>query len=66
MIFGIKEKLKMLTHTMYFWLIATNIPQRLKTGFVVQGHILQRFLKNHVTLKTGVMAAENSAFHHRN
>ncbi len=22
-----------------FWAIATNIPQRLKTGFVVQGHI---------------------------
>ncbi len=51
---------------MYFWLIATVIPQRLKTGFVVQGHILERFLKNHVTLKTGVMAAENYAFHHRN
>ncbi len=25
---------------MYFWAIATNIPQRLKTGFVLQGHIL--------------------------
>ncbi len=24
-----------------FLAIATNIPQRLKTGFVVQGHILQ-------------------------
>ncbi len=33
-----------------FLAIATNIPQRLKTGFVVQGHIcfikLQHFLKN--------------------
>ncbi len=30
-----KKKI-ILTHTIYF--IATNIPQRLKTGFVVQGH----------------------------
>ncbi len=31
---------------MYFWLLlefATNITQRLKTGFVVQGHILVCF-----------------------
>ncbi len=26
-----------------FLAIATNIPQQLKTGFVVQGHILQSF-----------------------
>ncbi len=26
---------------MYFWLLLKNIPQRLKTGFVVEGHILR-------------------------
>ncbi len=36
MIFGIKEKSIILTYTMLA--IATNIPQRLKTGFVLQGH----------------------------
>ncbi len=30
---------------MYFLAIATNIPQRLKTGFVVQGH---KYIFNHV------------------
>ncbi len=40
MIFGIKEKSIILTYTIYVLAIATNIPQRLKTGFVVQGHIL--------------------------
>ncbi len=42
MIFGIKEKLIILTHAMYFLAIATNIPQRLKTGFLLQGHIYSR------------------------
>ncbi len=37
MIFGIKEKSIILTHTMLA--IATNIPVLLKTGFVLQGHI---------------------------
>ncbi len=37
MIFGIKEKCIILTHTMLA--IATNIPQRPKTAFVLQGHV---------------------------
>ncbi len=37
MIFGIKEKSIILTYTV-FLAIATNILQRLKTGFVLQGH----------------------------
>ncbi len=37
MIFGIKEKLIILTHTMVS--IATNIPELLMTAFVLQGHI---------------------------
>ncbi len=38
MIFVIKEKCIILAHNMYFLAIATNIPQWLKTAFVVQGH----------------------------
>ncbi len=37
MIFGIKEKNHFDPYNV-FLAIATNIPQRLKTGFVVQGH----------------------------
>ncbi len=37
MIFGIKEKWIILTHTMYCWL---NIPVLLMTAFVLQDHIL--------------------------
>ncbi len=38
------------------------------TGFVLQGHILEWFLKDHVTLETEDWSndAENSALHHRN
>ncbi len=38
MIFGIKTKSIILTHTI-FVAIATSLAQRLKTGFVLQGHI---------------------------
>ncbi len=39
MLFGIKEKSIILKPYNVFFTIATNIPQRLKTGFVVQAHI---------------------------
>ncbi len=39
MIFGIKEKIYNFDPYSVFLAIATNIPQRSKTGFVVQGHI---------------------------
>ncbi len=39
MIFGIKEKIYNFDPYNVFLAIATNIPQRLKTGFVLQGHI---------------------------
>ncbi len=42
-----------------FLAIATNIPVWLKTGFVVQGHILQWFLNDNVTLITRAMSTEN-------
>ncbi len=38
MIFGIKKNYNFDPHNV-FLAIATNIPQRLKTGFVLQGHI---------------------------
>ncbi len=40
-IFGIKEKSILLTLYNAFLAIATYIPQRLETGFVVQGHKCQ-------------------------
>ncbi len=38
MIFGIKEKIYNFDPYNVFLAFATNISQRLKTGFVVQGH----------------------------
>jgi len=39
-IFAIKEKVIILTHALYCWLLpATNIPMLLVTGFLIQGHI---------------------------
>ncbi len=40
MIFVIKEKWIILTHTMYCCLLLKNIPVLLMTAFVLQGHIL--------------------------
>ncbi len=38
MIYGIKEKIIIFDPYNVLLAIATNIPQRLKTGFVLQGH----------------------------
>ncbi len=46
--------------------IVFNIGNNKKLFLEHQISILEGFLKEHVTLKTGVMAAENSALHHRN
>jgi len=47
MIFAKKEKVIILTHALYCWLLpATNIPMLLVTVFLIQGHIsLNNLLK---------------------
>ncbi len=42
------KKIKILIHTMYFWLL---LPQRLKTGFVLQGHIYLIFYLKKINKK---------------
>jgi len=42
MIFGIKEKNDNFDPYNVLLAIPTNVPVRLKTGFVIQGHILER------------------------
>ncbi len=44
MIFGIREKISNFDPYNVFLAIATNIPQGLKTGFVVHGHIYAHIL----------------------
>ncbi len=46
MIFGIKEKCIILTHTVYSWL---NIAELLMTAHVLQGHILM--FNKHINLE---------------
>ncbi len=50
MICGIKEKSIILTQTMYCWLLATNIPMRLMTAFVLQGHIFAKLLVSRMSV----------------
>ncbi len=52
MIFGIKEKNIILTPYNVFLAITTIIPVLLKTGFVVQGHILYYKMLKSVTQKS--------------
>ncbi len=47
MIFDIKEKSIILTYIMYCWLLPTNIPQRLNTGYNLQGHIYTLYYNNY-------------------
>ncbi len=56
MIFGLQ---------LIFWAIAANIPQRLKTGFVVQSHISQNvtiYVKIIIKLLFGILLVHNAHF----
>ncbi len=44
MIFGNKRKIYNFDPYNVFFAVATNIPQRLKTGFVVQGHKWKKYV----------------------
>ncbi len=43
MILAIKRKIDNFDPYNVFLAIATNVPKRLKTGFVVQGHIFSKY-----------------------
>ncbi len=52
MIFGIKRKINNFNPYKVFLAIATNISQRLKIGFVVQGHKYKLIKNKNISLYT--------------